>query len=80
MTSLHRRTWLLHSLAALGAAGMFLGPDGWLGIDAGAAGSAVLYAALWLFLIHQSKQSDSLIPDFEFRLALLIAKTRMEKV
>jgi hypothetical protein len=62
MTLLHRRTWLLLAVAALGAAGMFLGPDGWLGIDVGATGSAVLYAALWLFLIHLSKHSEAAFP------------------
>jgi hypothetical protein len=41
---------------------MFLGPDGWLGIDIGATGSAVLYAALWLFLVHLSKHSETAFP------------------
>jgi hypothetical protein len=62
MTALHRRKWWLLSLAALGAAGMFLGPDGWLGIDVGPVGSAVLYAALWLFVIHLSRHSDAVFP------------------
>jgi hypothetical protein len=48
VTTLHRRSGMLLCLAALGAAGMFLGPDGWLGIDIGAVGCAVLCAALWL--------------------------------
>jgi hypothetical protein len=62
MTTIHRRSWLLLSLAALGAAGMFLGPDGWFGIDIGMVGSAVLYAALWLFVIHLSKHSEAAFP------------------
>lgn len=62
MTSIQRRSWLLLSLAALGAAGMFLGPDGWYGIDVGLVGSAVLYAALWLFIIHLSKHSEAAFP------------------
>jgi hypothetical protein len=62
MTALHRRKWWLLSLAALGAAGMFLWPDRWLGIDAGPVGSAVLYAALWLFMIHLSRHSDTVFP------------------
>jgi peptidoglycan/LPS O-acetylase OafA/YrhL len=62
MTTLHRRSVFLLSLAALGAAGMFLGPDGWLGIDIGHVGSAVLYAALWLFVIHLSKHSEGAFP------------------
>ena len=40
---------------------MFLGPDGWLGIDIGPVGAAVLYAALWLFVIHLSKHAGSRI-------------------
>jgi len=62
MTTLQRRSWLLLCMAALGAAGMFLGPDGWLGIDIGPVGSAVLYAALWLFAIHVSKHADGAFP------------------
>lgn len=62
MTAIHRRKWWLLSLAALGAAGMFLAPDGWLGIDVGPVGSAVLYAALWLFVIHLSRHSDAVFP------------------
>jgi len=41
---------------------MFLGPDGWLGIDIGPVGSVVLYAALWLLLIHVSKDSEGAFP------------------
>jgi len=41
---------------------MFLGPDGWLGIDIGPVGAAVLYAALWLFVIHLSKHSEAAFP------------------
>jgi hypothetical protein len=62
MNTAYRRSWMLLSLAALGAAGMFLGPDGWLGIDVGMVGSAVLYAALWLFAIHLSKHSEAAFP------------------
>src|SRR5688572_20403749 len=62
MTTLHRRSLLLLCLAALGAAGMFLGPDGWLGIDIGPVGSVVLYAALWLFLIHLSRNPEGALP------------------
>jgi hypothetical protein len=62
MTSIHRRSWLLGSLAALGAAGMFLGPDGWLGIDIGPVGAAVLYAALWLLVIHLWKHGEAAFP------------------
>ncbi len=61
MTTIHRRSWMLLCLAALGAAGMFLGPDGWLGIDIGPVGSAVLYAALWLLLIQPIRVSNSAI-------------------
>ena len=41
---------------------MFLGPDGWHGIDIGPVGSAVLYTALWLFAVHLSKHSDAAFP------------------
>jgi len=41
---------------------MFLGPDGWFGIDIGPVGAAVLYAALWLSVIHLSKHSDAAFP------------------
>jgi cytochrome b561 len=62
MTTVHRRSSLLLCLAASGAAGMFLGPDGWFGIDIGPIGSAVLYSALWLLLIHLSKHSEEALP------------------
>ncbi len=62
MTSLQRRSWLLLCLAALGASGMFLGPDGWRGIDIGPVGAAVLYVALWLFALHLSKHSEAAFP------------------
>lgn len=41
---------------------MFLGPDGWLGIDIGPVGASVLYAALWLLVIHLSKNSEEAFP------------------
>jgi hypothetical protein len=53
---------MLLFLAASGAAGMFLGPDGWYGVDIGMVGSAVLYAALWLFVIHLSKHPEAAFP------------------
>jgi hypothetical protein len=58
-----RRTQVLLAVAALGAAGMFLGPDDWHGIDLGPVGSTVLYAALWLFLLHLAKFSAEVFPD-----------------
>jgi len=58
-----RRTQVLLAVVALGAAGMFLGPDGWHGIDVGSAGSAVLYAALWLIVVHLAKFSGEVFPD-----------------
>jgi len=62
MTSIQRRSWLLLSLAALGTVGMFLGPDGWLGIDIGPVGAAAVDAALWLFAIHLWKHQDAAFP------------------
>jgi hypothetical protein len=41
---------------------MFLAPDGWLGIDIGHVGSALLYAAMWLLLIHLAKHSEAAFP------------------
>jgi|KBSSwiStaDraftv2_1062776.scaffolds.fasta_scaffold50153_5 uncharacterized membrane protein len=63
MTKALRRTQVLLAVAALGAAGMFLGPDGWHGIDIGPVASAVLYAALWLFLVHLAKFSGEVFPE-----------------
>jgi amino acid transporter len=63
MTTLQRRSGLLLSLAALGAAGMFLGPDGWLGIDVGPVGAAVLYAALIFLAIHLAKNPEHAFPS-----------------
>jgi len=58
----HRIAFLL-ALAALGAAGMFLGPDGWLGMDIGPIGASVLYAAMWLIVIHLARHSDAVFPE-----------------
>ena len=63
MTKALRRTQVLLAVAALGAAGMFLGPDGWHGIDIGPVASAVLYATLWLFLVHLAKFSGEVFPE-----------------
>lgn len=46
MAALRRPTLILLSLAALGAAGMFFGPDGWLGIEIVAVGAAALCAPM----------------------------------
>jgi hypothetical protein len=62
MFATHRRKWILLSLAALGAAGMFFGPDGWHGLDIGPIGATVLYAAIWLFVIHLSIHSNDVFP------------------
>jgi hypothetical protein len=63
MTTLQRRSGLLLFVAALGAAGMFLGPDGWQGIDIGPVGAAVLYAALVLLAIHVTRNPDDAFPE-----------------
>jgi hypothetical protein len=41
---------------------MFLGPDGWRGIDIGPVGAAVLYAALWVLAFHVSRHSEEAFP------------------
>jgi len=63
MTKIQRRAQVLLAMAALGAAGMFLGPDGWFGIDIGAIGAAVLYGVLWLFVIYLAKYSGQVFPE-----------------
>ncbi len=63
MAGLLRRTQILLSLAALGAAGMFFGPDGWFGIDIGPVGAAALYAAIWLLVIQLSRSSTGIFPE-----------------
>jgi hypothetical protein len=51
MTRIQRRAQALLAVAALGAAGMFVGGEGWPGVDLGAIGGALLYMALWVFVI-----------------------------
>jgi len=63
MTRVQRLSLALLAMAALGAAGMFLGPDGWFGLDIGPIGSAVLYGAVWLFVIHQAKFAGEVFPE-----------------
>jgi len=63
MTKVQRRVQVLLAMAALGAAGMFLGPDGWFGIDIGPIGAAVLYAALWIFVVHLGIYSREVFPE-----------------
>ena len=63
MNHIQRRTGAWLALAALGAAGMLLGPDGWPWLGIGPFGSAVLYAALWMFGIHVAKHSEAAFPE-----------------
>lgn len=63
MTILQRRSGLLLCLAASGAIGMFLGPDGWLSIDTGPVGAVVLYAALLLLAVHLAKNPEDAFPS-----------------
>lgn len=63
MTKSFRRMQALLAVAALGAAGMFLGGEGWLGIDFGSVGAAVLYAVLWLLVIHVGKNAGEVFPE-----------------
>jgi hypothetical protein len=47
MTRTQRRAQALPAFAALGAAGMFVGGEGWWpGVDLGAVGGALLYMAV----------------------------------
>src|ERR1044072_1103160 len=63
MTRIQRRVQALLAIAALGAAGMFLGGDGWLGIDFGPIGATLLYAALWGFVIYLAKGAGEVFPE-----------------
>ena len=63
MTRIQRRVQVLLALAALGVAGMFLGGEGWLGIDLGPVGASVLYAALWVFVIHLARYAGQVFPE-----------------
>ncbi len=50
MAKKHRFLQTMLAIAALGAAGKCLGVEGWLGINLGSIGIALLYAALWVFV------------------------------
>jgi hypothetical protein len=63
MTRIQRRVQLLLATAALGAAGMFLGGEGWFGIDFGPVGAALLYAVLWVFVFHLAKYTGKVFPE-----------------
>jgi hypothetical protein len=63
MSRIHRRIQGLLAVAALGAAGMFLGAEGWRGIDFGPVGATLLYAALWVFVIHLAKYAGEVFPE-----------------
>ncbi len=58
-----RRVQALLAVAALGVAGMFLGGEGWLGIDFGPVGAAVLYVALWAFVIYLARYAGEVFPE-----------------
>jgi hypothetical protein len=63
MTALQRRSWLILALAAFGAACMFLGPDGWHGIDIGPVGATVFYGAMGWFVTHLARHPQAVFPD-----------------
>ena len=42
---------------------MFLGGEGWLGIDFGPVGAALLYAGVWIFLVQLAKHSGEVFPE-----------------
>jgi len=63
MTTIQRRTGMLLALAALGAAGMFLGPDGWFGIDIGPTGAALLYLVLVILVAHLARHGEAAFPE-----------------
>jgi hypothetical protein len=63
MTRIQRRAQALLAVAALGAAGMFLGGEGWLGVDLGPVGAGVLYAALWVFVVYLARHAGEVFPE-----------------
>ena len=63
MTTIQSRTGMLLALAALGATGMFLGPDGWFGIDIGPAGAALLYLVLVVLVVHLARHGEAAFPE-----------------
>jgi hypothetical protein len=42
---------------------MFLGGEGWLGIDFGPVGAALLYAGLWLFVFQLANNAREVFPE-----------------
>ncbi|HEX6397885.1 MAG TPA: hypothetical protein VFZ95_10700 [Steroidobacteraceae bacterium] len=50
-------------MAALGATGMFLGGESAWGGDLGPVGAAVLYAALWVFVVHLARHAGEVFPE-----------------
>ena len=42
---------------------MFLGGEGWLGIDFGRVGATVLYAALWVFVVTWRRYAGQVFPE-----------------
>ena len=63
MTRIHQSRHALLVMAALGTAGMVLGGGDWLGIDFGSAGGALLYAALWAFVIQLARHAHDVFPE-----------------
>jgi len=63
MTKVQRRVQAVLAVAALGAAGMFLGGDATLGVDFGPIGAAFLYAALWVLVLLLAKHAGEVFPE-----------------
>jgi hypothetical protein len=42
---------------------MFLGGEGWLGIDFGPVGAALLYAGLWIFVVLLARHAGQVFPE-----------------
>ena len=63
MSRIQRRIQALLAVTAMGAAGMFLGGEGWFGVDLGAVGAALLYAALWMIVVHLARDGRAVFPE-----------------
>lgn len=63
MTKVQRRVQAVLAVASLGAAGMFLGGEVVLGVDFGPVVAALLYGALWMFVVQLARHAGEVFPE-----------------